>query len=54
MYFVHSIIDFFCLTNFEKKKYQVWFLFGMSPGVDSYSPHFGTVNKKQNGEQNLS
>ena len=25
--------------------YQVWFLFGMSPGVDSYSRHFGTINK---------
>ena len=25
--------------------YQVWFLFGMSPGVDSYSCHFGTINK---------
>ena len=39
--------DFFCLTNFEKKIriYQVRFLFGMSPGVDSYSRHFGTINK---------
>ena len=40
MYYAHPI-DFFCLTNVEKKKkkqiYQVWFLFGMSPGVDSYS-----------------
>ena len=37
----------FCLTNFEKKIriYQVWFLFGMSPGVDSYSRHFGPINK---------
>ena len=34
--------------------YQVRFLFGMSPGVDSYSRHFGTINKLQNGEQNLS
>ena len=25
--------------------YQVWFLFGMSPGVDSYLRHFGTINK---------
>ena len=25
--------------------YQVWFLFGMIPGVDSYSHHFGTINK---------
>ena len=34
--------------------YQIRFLFGMSPGVDSYSSHFGTINNKQNGEQNLS
>ena len=25
--------------------YQVRFLFGMSPGVGSYSRHFGTINK---------
>ena len=46
-YFAHPI-DFFCLTNFEKKKiriYQVRFLFGMSPGVDSYTRHFETINK---------
>ena len=44
-YFAHPI-DFFCLTNFEKIRiYQVRFLFGMSPGVDSYSRHFGTINK---------
>ena len=45
----------FCLTNFEKKIriYQVWFLFGMIPGVDSYLRHFETINKEQNGEQNL-
>ena len=37
---------FFCLTNFEKIRiYQVRFLFGMSPSVDSYSRHFGTINK---------
>ena len=37
---------FFCLTNFEKIRiYQVWFLFGVIPGVDSYSRHFGTINK---------
>ena len=54
-YFAHPI-DCFCLTNFEKKIriYQVRFLFGMNPGVDSYSRHFGTINKYQNGEQNLS
>ena len=33
----------FCLTNFDKKIriYQIRFLFG----VDSYSRHFGTINK---------
>ena len=30
--------------------WQVWFLFGVIPGVDSYWRHFGTIN----GEQNLS
>ena len=45
-YFAHPI-NFVCLTNFEKKIqiYQVRFFFGMSPGVDSYSCHFGTINK---------
>ena len=44
-YFAHPI-DFFCLTNFEKIRiYQIRFLFGMTPGVDSYSRHFGTINK---------
>ena len=45
-YFAHPI-DFFALTILEKNKriYQIWFLFGMSPGVDSYSRHFGTINK---------
>ena len=32
-YFAHPI-DFFCLTNCEKIRiYQVWFLFGVIPGV---------------------
>ena len=44
-YFAHPI-DFFALPNLKKIQiYQVRFLFGMSPGVDSYSPHFGTINK---------
>ena len=34
--------------------YQAWFLFGMITGVDSYSRHFGTIDKLQNGKQNLS
>ena len=28
-----------------KVRHQVRFLFGMSPGVDSYSRHFWTINK---------
>ena len=28
------------------------FLFGVIPGVDSYSRHFGAINKWQNGEEN--
>ena len=45
-YFAHPI-DFFCPTSFAKKIriYQIRFLFGMSPGVESYSRHFGTINK---------
>ena len=54
-FFLSFFFLFFFLTNFEKLRiYQVRFLFGMSPGVDSYSHHFGTINKQQNGEQNLS
>ena len=47
MCFAHPIEFFlFCLTNFEKNtNYQTWFLFGVIPGVDSYSRHFGTINK---------
>ena len=47
--FAHPI-GFFALPIFWGKKiqiqiYQIWFLFGMIPGVDSYSRHFGTINK---------
>ena len=48
MYFAHPI-DFFLPYQFWKKTiriYQVRFLFGMSPGVDSYSRHFGTIKTK--------
>ena len=53
MYFAHPI-DFFALPILRKKQkkkkkkkriYQVWFLFDMSICVDSYSRHFGTINK---------
>ena len=40
------LLTFFCLTNFEKNTnlsgmVSLW----MIPGVDSYSHHFGTINK---------
>ena len=46
MYFAHPI-DFFWITKFEKKIriYQVWFLFGISPGVDSFLRSFETIKK---------
>ena len=48
---IHTRILLTLLTfmpyQFWKKirMYQVWFLFGMIPGFDSYSRHFGTINK---------
>ena len=45
MYFAHPI-DFFALPILKIIQiYQVWFLFGVIPGVDSYSRHFVTINK---------
>ena len=38
----------------EKFLQTMWFLFGVTPGVDFYSRHFGAINQLQNGEQNLS
>ena len=44
-YFAHPI-DFFATPILKKIQiYQVWFLFGSFSGVDSYSRHFGTINK---------
>ena len=49
--YIHTCILLTLLTSlpyqFWKKKRisRVWFLFGVSPGVDSYSRHFGTINK---------
>ena len=44
-YFAH-LIDFFASPIWKKIRiYQIQFLFGMSPGVDSYLCHFGTINK---------
>ena len=44
-YFAHPI-GFFALPILKKILiYQIRFLFGMIPGVDSYLRHFGTINK---------
>ena len=49
--FLLTLLTFFALPILKKIRiYQIRFLFGMSPGVDSYSRHFGTINKLQNGE----
>ena len=42
-----TLLTFFALQILKKKIriYKIRFLFGMSPGVDSYSRHFGTINK---------
>ena len=41
-----TLLTFFALPSLKKIGiYQVRFLFGMSPGVDSYSRHFGKINK---------
>ena len=53
-YFAHPI-DFFALPILKQIRiYLVRLLFGISLGVDFHSRHFGTINKWQNGEQNLS
>ena len=46
-YILLTLLTFFALPILKKKIriYQVWFFFGISPGVDSYSRHFGTINK---------
>ena len=44
-YFAHPI-DFFAIPILQKLRiYHVWFLFGVTPGVDLFSRHFGTINK---------
>ena len=41
-----TIFTFFALPILKKIRIcQVWFLSGVIPGVDSYSRHFGTINK---------
>ena len=41
-----SLLTFFALPILKKIRiYQVRFLFSVIPGVDSYSRHFGTIDK---------
>ena len=41
-----TLLTLFALPILKKVRiYQVRFFFGMSSGVDSYSRHFGTINK---------
>ena len=41
-----TLFTFFAFPMLQKLRiYQVWFLFGVSPGVDSYLRHFGAINK---------
>ena len=42
-----TLLTFLALPILKKKMqiYLIRFLFGMGPGVDSYSRHFGTINK---------
>ena len=45
-YFAHHIDFFFALPILQKLQiYHVWFLFGVTPGVDSFSRHFRAINK---------
>ena len=42
-----TYIHVFCSPILKKIRiYQVWFLFGMIPGFDSYSRHFRTIKTK--------
>ena len=46
MYFAHPI-DSFALPNLQQLPIcHVWFLFGVNPGIDSFSRHFGAINNK--------
>ena len=47
MYFAHPI-EFFALPILQKLRiYHIWFLFGATPGVDSYLRYFGAINKNK-------
>ena len=41
-----TLLTFFALPLLQKLLiYHVWFVFGVTPGVDSFSRHFGVINK---------
>ena len=41
-----TLLSFFASPIFQKLRiYHVWFLFGATPGIDSYLQHFGAINK---------
>ena len=41
-----TLLTFSALPILQKIRiYHVWFLFGATPGVDSYSRHFRAINK---------
>ena len=41
-----TLLTFFALPILQKLRiYHVWFLVGVTPGVDSFSRHFGAINK---------
>ena len=45
-YFAHPIDFFFAFPILQKLRiYHVWVLFRVTPGVESCSHHFGTINK---------
>ena len=44
-YFAHPI-DFFAWPILQKIRiYYLWFVFGVTPGVDSFSHRFGSIDK---------
>ena len=41
-----TLLTFFALPVLQKSRiYHVWFLFGVTPCVDSFLRHFGAINK---------
>ena len=45
-FFFFFFFFFFAIASLQKLRiYQVRFLFGVTPGVNSYSRHFGAINK---------